>query len=68
MITAMRTARPTADVDRARDFYERVVGLIDGLEPWVWDSSASRLSSAKVQRIHSEERRSEESPTQSNVG
>lgn len=27
MIAAMRTARPTADIDRARDFYERVVGL-----------------------------------------
>lgn len=27
MIAAMRTARPTVDIDRARDFYEQVVGL-----------------------------------------
>lgn len=27
MIAAMRVARPTADTDRARDFYEQVVGL-----------------------------------------
>jgi len=27
MISAMRTARPTGDVDRVREFYEQVVGL-----------------------------------------